>query len=278
VNFFRAESTCSAWFSTKLSVTSTSSQFAVTFDLWQTLIFEADGSAKSNARRVFRTKHSVDELALLGEHVDASVVDGLFLSLSDEITEGHDHGLDAQYDEWILKIFDRIAPGVEGRVGTTEVLRIGRVIDRTFIESPPLLLDGSVGVLEEIASKGVKIGLISNTGLTSPELYREWFELKGILDKFDFLSFSNEQEVAKPNRAIFETTVEGLGVDANRTLHVGDNIHTDVGGAAAVGMSTVWVRGGVDSPVGTDAKPDFSVDSILELPVIVDRWASSFAD
>ncbi len=269
---------CSAWFSTRLSSNSSSSEFAVTFDLWQTLIFEADGSAKSNARRVFRTKHSVDELALLGEHVDAAVVDQLFLSLSDEITEGHDHGLDHQYDEWILKIFDRISPGVESRVGTAEVIRIGRVIDRTFIESPPLLLEGSVGVLEAIARKGVKIGLISNTGLTSPELYREWFELQGILDKFDFLSFSNEQEVAKPNRAIFETTVAGLGVAADHTLHVGDNIHTDVGGAAAVGMSNVWVRGGIDSPVETEAKPDFSVDSILELPAIVDRWKDSLAE
>ena len=275
---FQAESTCSAWFSTKLGVTSLSAPLAVTFDLWQTLIFEVDGSAKSNARRVFRTKHSVNELALLGEHVDPEIVDGLFLSLSDEITEGHDHGLDAQYDEWILKIFDRISPGVEARVGTAEVIRIGRVIDRTFVESPPLLLDGSLGVLESIASKGVKIGLVSNTGLTSPELYREWFELQGILDKFDFLSFSNEQEVAKPNRAIFETTLAGLGVVADRTLHVGDNIHTDVGGAAAVGMSTVWVRGGIDSPVETNVEPDFTVDSILELPAIADRWIYSLTD
>lgn len=277
-NCFLAVSTCSAWFSTRLNNSTTSSgQYAVTFDLWQTLIFEADGSAKSNARRVFRAKHSVNELAQLGEHVDRAAVDQLFMDFSDEITAGHDHGTDAQYDDWILKIFERMSPGVESRVGTAEIIRIGRVIDRTFIEMPPLLLDGSAGILDVLASKGVKVGLISNTGLTSPELYREWFDAKGILDKFDFLSFSNEQEVAKPSPAIFETTLTGLGVEAGNTLHVGDNIHTDVGGAAAVGMSTVWVRGGVKSPVETDVEPDFTVDSVLELPEIVDSWINTFS-
>lgn len=248
---------------------------AVTFDLWQTLIFEVDGSSKSDIRRKLRTKFSVEELALLGEEVDPEYVDGLFASLSDEITEGHDHGRDAQYDDWIIRLFERISPGVEERIGTDEVVRIGRVIDRTFIEAPPVVIDGANVVLDELIGRGVGIGLVSNTGLTSPELYREWFGQEGLLDKFDFLAFSNEQEVAKPNAAIYETTLAGLNVDANRTLHVGDNLHTDVAGAAAVGMSTVWVRGGIDTPIATEAKPDFSVDSVRELPNIVEQWTGS---
>ena len=40
---------------------------AVTFDLWQTLIFEFDGSAKSDARRKIRADYGAKVLAELGE-------------------------------------------------------------------------------------------------------------------------------------------------------------------------------------------------------------------
>jgi FMN phosphatase YigB (HAD superfamily) len=251
---------------------------AITFDLWQTLIFEEDGSAKSNIRRKLRAQYSMQELALLDETVSPELAGRLFHELSDEITAGHDQGLDFEYDEWILKLFERMSPGVEGRVGTDEVLRVGRVIDRTFIDAPPLLLEGSAAVLDELAGKGLKVGLISNTGLTSPEMYREWFGQLGIVDKFDSLVFSNEQRVAKPSPEIFETALAKLGVEATRALHIGDNLHTDVGGAAAVGMSTVWVRGGTNSPVISNTEPDYTVDSILELPRIVDEWMALLED
>ncbi len=248
---------------------------AVTFDLWQTLIFEFDRSAKSNARRRSRTSYTVKELARLGENVDSEFVHQHFLRITDEITVGHDHGLDALYEEWISKLMNRIVPGIVQRVGTTEISAIGRVLDRTFIETPPRLVDGSIHVLDEIAARGVRIGLISNTGLTSPVMYREWFGLNGLLERFDHLTFSNELSMAKPNPQIYELTLDALGIAAGRALHVGDNIHTDVGGAAAVGMSTVWVRGGIESPVSTDVKPDFVVDSVVELPEIVDEWVGS---
>ncbi|MBC8452837.1 MAG: HAD family hydrolase [Chloroflexi bacterium] len=175
-------------------------------------------------------------------------------------------------------LIERLAPGLEDRVGRAEVMNMGRLIDRTFIESPPRLLDGAADVLRELVGRGLKIGLISNTGLTSPATYNEWFAQLGILDSFDFLAFSNAQQVAKPAPAIFETTLAEINVIASRGLHIGDNLHTDVGGAAAVGMSTVWVRGGISSAVATDVEPNFSIDSILELPGVIDDWLYSLDD
>ena len=60
-----------------------------------------------------------------------------------------------------------------------------------------------------------------------------------------------------------------------RALHIGDNMHTDVAGAAAVGMSTGWVRGGIDSPVNTSYDPDYTIDSMVELLPAVDRWLAT---
>ena len=90
-----------------------------------------------------------------------------------------------------------------------------------------------------------------------------------------FLRSRTGQSVAKPDAEIFEITLANLGVNAKRSLHVGDNMHTDVAGAAAIGMLTVWVRGGTNSPVETTIKPNYTVDSAIELPAIVDEWLAS---
>jgi FMN phosphatase YigB (HAD superfamily) len=64
-------------------------------------------------------------------------------------------------------------------------------------------------------------------------------------------------------------------------LHVGDNLHTDIRGAAALGISTVWAKGKVPSQQSVTveaAKPDFTVETVLELPAIVEQWMESLDD
>jgi len=258
-----------------LGASDDSTNAAVTFDLWQTLVFEADGTATSTVRRDARSKQTVQRLSQLGVELELSVVRESFNSLSSEITAGHDDGFDAPYEEWIAILIERLAPELAGKIDSTEIAHIGKLVDQTFLDTPPQLLDGTKELLGELKNRGLKIGLISNTGLTSPQTYSEWFSEHGILDGFDFLAFSNGQSVAKPDAAIFEVTLTNLGIDASRSLHVGDNMHTDVAGAAAVGMSTVWVRGGTNSPVETTIKPNYTVDSAIELPAIVDDWLVS---
>lgn len=262
-------STCTAWCSTNLEL---SRPAAVTLDLWQTLIFEVDGSSVSHARREARTQATVRELNRLGVDMDQDTVRDGFKDLSQRITAGHDDGHDAQYEARIADLVEQLAPGLTGRIKSSDLTKISQLVDETFLDSPPNLLPGAREVLRELKDRGLKVGLISNTGLTSPQTYEQWFGDLDILDSFDFLAFSNAQEVAKPARGIFDVTLETLGVDAERTLHVGDNLHTDVGGAGSIGMSTVWVRGGINSPVEPSRDPDYSVDSILELPGIVDQW------
>ena len=144
------------------------------------------------------------------------------------------------------------------------------MIDQSFIKSPPQLVDGAADVLASLSSSGLKIGLISNTGLTSPATYGKWFSTINMLSSFDYIAFSNGLAVAKPSRKIFNATLSQLGVEPARALHIGDNMHTDVAGAAAAGMST-----GIDSPVNTSYDPDYTIDSMVELLPAVDRWLAT---
>ena len=238
-------------------------------------MFEADGTATSMVRREARSEQMVRRLLHFGEKLELAVVREVCNALSSEITAGHDDGYDAPYEDWIKILVERLVPGLAQQIGSAEIQHIGKLIDQTFLETPPKLFDGTKGLLSELRNRGLKIGLISNTGLTSPQTYSEWFDQHGILESFDFLAFSNGQSVAKPDAEIFEITLANLGIDPERSLHVGDNMHADVAGAAAVGMSTVWVSGGTNSPVETNTEPNYSVDSVIELPAIVEEWFAS---
>jgi putative hydrolase of the HAD superfamily len=58
----------------------------------------------------------------------------------------------------------------------------------------------------------------------------------------DTVLVSGKEKVKKPDREIFIRAAKRLGVDVSEGVFVGDNPRTDVGGAASVGMKTVWVK------------------------------------
>ena len=108
------------------------------------------------------------------------------------------------------------------------------------------------------------------TRWTSASAYREWFEREGVIDHFNELIFSNEVACAKPNPSIFKPTLDKAGDDAGNALHIGDNLLTDIAGAAGVGMKTGWISGHDDRDVIVE--PDFTLNTIQDLPGIIDRW------
>ncbi len=82
---------------------------------------------------------------------------------------------------------------------------------------------------------------------------------------FDAVVSSEWARSYKPDSAIFERALDLLGVDPKHCMHVGDSLHSDVGGAQRLGIRTVWIeRDGRISDIG-NARPDFKIKSLLEL-------------
>jgi putative hydrolase of the HAD superfamily len=82
----------------------------------------------------------------------------------------------------------------------------------------------------------------------------------------------------KPRREIFEEVVARLGVSPAETLHVGDSLHADVAGAAAVGLRTAWitrrVRATEEKLAGYQGPPpDFSFADLAEVVSVVEGAA-----
>ena len=73
----------------------------------------------------------------------------------------------------------------------------------------------------------------------------------------------------KPHPEIFRRACETLGVMPERALHVGDSLHSDIAGAAGLGITTVWVcRQDRIHDIGT-CEPDHTIASLAELPALL---------
>ena len=245
---------------------------AVTIDLWSTLVLDFIHEDPAKDRRKLRTARASAALSEFGERVDEDDLFQMFTSLSVEITDGHDRGIDQSHVRWIERGLAKLEADLPARIGSNGVRAVAIAVDRAFMDHTPVLPDGTIELLDRLSDRGLKLGLISNTGLTSDDCFREWFANLGLMARFDHLAFSNELAVAKPNGEIFDRTLTALGVAADRALHVGDNLHADVGGANSFGMSTVWVNGNTDLEAATKLRPDYSIATFLDLGPIVGQW------
>ena len=127
-------------------------------------------------------------------------------------------------------------------------------------------------VLTELRREGLRLGLLSNTHWP-----REWHEQvlarDGLLELFDARVYTSDLEHVKPHAEAFNALLRAMNVDAAKSVFVGDRLHDDVSGAAAVGMRTVWVRN--DFVPRAEAAPDGVITELTELLELVTRWRAS---
>jgi putative hydrolase of the HAD superfamily len=129
-------------------------------------------------------------------------------------------------------------------------------------------------LLEALRQRGLKLGIVSNV-VTPGRLVRAAVERQGLSGRVDAIVLSCEVGKRKPHPAIFERALAELGVEAHETIHVGDRLHHDVGGAARLGMTTVqalWFRADDDAE---SPEPDFEAFTMFDVLNIVDRVAAA---
>ena len=91
------------------------------------------------------------------------------------------------------------------------------------------LYDDVAPVLQELAGRGLKIGLISNSHRCLAS-FQEHFQLQGLITA---AVSSSEHGYMKPHPSIFEAALSLAGVDARDSVMVGDSIAHDIDGASA---------------------------------------------
>lgn len=101
---------------------------------------------------------------------------------------------------------------------------------------------GSREAVRGLAAAGLRLAVTSNSdGTVEDHLARhEWVQVgDGPGVPVAVVTDSGRVGVGKPDARVFQATIDGLGLPADRILHVGDSTFYDVAGAAAVGMQAV---------------------------------------
>ena len=207
---------------------------AVTFDCWNTLLFEPDWRV-AHAHRVDAL---VTTVAMLGGTITRQ-----------EAGQAFDRAWSAHMDAWrsgratgALEVAREalehlgLAPEGEG------LAHLVREYENASHSGRVAALDGAAQALDRLTAAGVRCALICDTGLTPGRVVRLHLAHHGLLPHLSAQIFSDEQGVPKPAPRMFHAALEALGAEASETVHIGDLRRTDVAGARGVGMASLRIR------------------------------------
>ena len=140
--------------------------------------------------------------------------------------------------------------------------------DRSILDAHPgpALLDGAAETIRRLAGR-YRLGVISDSGLSTGKTLREFLIRDNLIDCFTHLSFSDEVGVSKPHPRIFHLTLDRLGVSPREAVHIGDLTRSDIAGAKGVGMCAVRLTANYDD-ADRAVEPDAVVKSYAEF----ERW------
>ena len=235
---------------------------AVTFDFWETLVHDTpENLARGRALRLASTARI---LAAAGMEQPMAAIEAAYERSGAEM-QARFWGVhrDAPIGEQVRLFLDCIASGLADRLSPDVVAAAVEAYASPVLHLPPVLSAGAAEAVRRLAGRGVRLGIVSNTGRTPGVVLRRVLERHGLLAYFSAISYSDEVGVRKPDAKIFELTLATLGVAVGEALHVGDNPHDDVLGAKGCGMSAAHYAANGASP-SPDA--DVVVADLAELP------------
>jgi putative hydrolase of the HAD superfamily len=122
-------------------------------------------------------------------------------------------------------------------------------------------------VLKNVAG-AYRLGIITNG---ASDLQREKIEGSGLDGYFSSITISGNVGVGKPDLKIFQAALDGLEVQAENVIMVGNSLKRDIAGAQQAGIKAIWVnRSG--APCHKDVKPDAEVSTLSALPDLLDEF------
>lgn len=160
------------------------------------------------------------------------------------------------YECELLSLRDTLGPFVQGQVDAAPY-----VTDlETYWRDAPIHVDA----VESLAAIDLPTCCVSNAD-RKPLMTA--IQKHGL--PFDAVVTSEDARCYKPDPGIFRLAVETLGTAPHRIIHVGDSLHSDVGGAAKLGITTTWLRRDQRIHDIGNCKPDYTIDSLTDLPALL---------
>lgn len=247
---------------------------AVTFDLWDTIVFD-DSDEPKRAAQGLRSKKA-ERRHLLWQALNAiEPISQDQVSLAYDVADAafnkvwHD-----QHVTWTIQDRLRVALKGLGRELPESVFdEVARKHEVMEVEVWPEAIDGIGAALDDLSQR-YKLCIVSDAIVSPGSCLRQLLAIHGIKDYFGGFAFSDEVGHSKPHRSMFESAAGQLGVAMEEMVHIGDRDHNDVKGPQALGMKAVLFTASRDRDKATT-----SADAICErhadLPAVIDRLAGA---
>lgn len=136
-------------------------------------------------------------------------------------------------------------------VGDDEAMRLSDYYDMVYLSRlgrKTGLVDGAREFLGYLKDRGYRLGVLSN-GFR--EVQYDKMRSGGIDGYFDVVVLSDEIEVNKPDRRLFDYALSKAASGRRVNVMIGDNIETDIAGAVNAGWPAIWYNpGGAVMPDG----------------------------
>ena len=115
------------------------------------------------------------------------------------------------------------------------------------------LYPGTLEALKELRAQGYRLWLLSNAQRVFTE-----YELRhlGLGEQLDGIYISSDYRCRKPDVRFFNALIEEQKLDKTKCLMIGNDIHTDIGGAKAAGLATFYMHTNLTPPDQPEADPE----------------------
>jgi len=213
----------------------------VTFDCWDTLLFEREPGA-TWARRV---ELLAEAARRQGTPADLETARRALERAWERHWRLWHEGVASGAPEmaaWALAALTET--GGAPPPGAAAAQALGRAFGEMQLEADVRALEGAPETLERLARAGIRRALVCDTGFSPGATVRRLLAREGLLDLLEVTVFSDEAGVPKPDPRVFRRALEPLGLAERpqESVHVGDLRRTDVAGGRGFGMGTVRIR------------------------------------
>jgi putative hydrolase of the HAD superfamily len=140
-----------------------------------------------------------------------------------------------------------------------------RIADRftRYREEEMFIFPGAHDAIDAFKALGIKLALVTNGAADTQRAKVERFELS---HRFDHIQIEGEHGFGKPEERAYLHAMDALGVTAEDTWMIGDNLEWEVEVPQKLGIYAIWMDVHGDGlPPGSTVKPDRIIRSLGEL-------------
>ena len=173
---------------------------------------------------------------------------------------------DIPFEQVMAQLFR--ARGVTENADTLGInaAQLFRISSLDYVKLYPGVLDA----LAALRQKGYRLWLLSNAQrvFTALEL-----NLLGLGDQLDGIYISSDYQCRKPDTRFFHALIEEQKLEKVNCLMIGNDLETDIAGAKATGLDTLYMHTDLTPPSQRAADPEKAVGTCAHMEFEGDDWA-----